>query len=378
MSKVKVFHIVTVAKSVPLMDGQIEYLNRKNKLDVHVVASSGKELSKYPKSKVHILDMEREIKIYKDIVSLIKMVILMLKERPYIVNSGTPKGGLLGMIGAFITRRPVRIYTVRGLRLETVQGLKYKILYLTEKIAMSCATDIISISESLKDKVIELGLAKEDKIKILGYGSSNGLNFEKYNLEDNKIDISIKRKIQNKFVLGFVGRITKDKGITELLETFKNVTKDHEDIVLLIIGSIETGDPISKEELNFIHNTQNIIHINHTTNPVCYYNNIDLLIFPTHREGFGNVSIEAQALKVPVVTFNVTGAKDTVINNKTGYIVEKGDIATLTNRVNHLIENPDIRKEFGKNGREWVMSTFSNEIIWKDLEKLYNDLLKNK
>lgn len=131
------------------MNGQIEYLRNKG-FDVHIVSSAGKEQNAYPKDIVHAINMEREISIKQDLISLFKMTKLFLKEKPLIVNSGTPKAGLIGTLAAFITRRPVRIYTVRGLRLETVHGFKYKILYAMEKLAMFCATDVIAISESLK------------------------------------------------------------------------------------------------------------------------------------------------------------------------------------------------------------------------------------
>ncbi|RIL97086.1 glycosyltransferase family 1 protein, partial [Staphylococcus equorum] len=164
MKKKKIFHLVTVSKSIPLMKGQIEFL-RNQGLDVHIVSDDGKELRSYDKEISHNIPMKREISLLSDFKSLIKMVKLFYKERPYIVNSGTPKAGLIGTLAAFITRRPIRIYTVRGLRLETVSGLKYKLLYLMEKIAMFCATDIIAISQSLKEKIVLSNLANDNKIK---------------------------------------------------------------------------------------------------------------------------------------------------------------------------------------------------------------------
>lgn len=372
---IKVFHIVTVSKSISLMEGQVEFLN-KNHYDVHLVSSKGNELSKYNQLKVHPIKMFREISLINDFKSLINMIILFTKEKPIIINSGTPKAGLIGTLAGFITKRPVRIYTVRGLRLETVSGIKYKILYTMEKLAMLCATDVIAISDSLKDKIIDLGLVKEGKVRVLGRGSSNGLNLEKFDLKANKIDGKIKGKIKNKFVIGFVGRITKDKGISELLEAFRKINEKHDECILLIIGSIETGDPVPSQDLNFIKESHQIIHIDHVNNPINYYNNMSVLVFPTHREGFGNVSIEAQALEVPVITYDVTGAKDTVLHNKTGFIVPKEDSNAIFDKLSYFYQNEDKRTEFGQNGRKWVFENFSNETIWKELLKLYNDRIK--
>lgn len=372
---IKVFHIVTVSKSISLMDGQVDFLN-KNNYDVHLVSSKGSELNKYDQSKVHSIKMFREISLINDFKSLINMVNLFVKEKPTIINTGTPKAGLIGTLAGFLTRRPVRIYTVRGLRLETVSGIKYKVLYMMEKLAMFCATDIIAISDSLKVKIVDLNLVKNQKIKVLGSGSSNGLNLSEFDLSTTDIPSEIRKRIENKFVIGFVGRITQDKGISELIEAFKRIQSVNNKSVLIIIGSLETGDPISDNDLNFIKNNADVIHINHVENPVNYYNNMDVLVFPTHREGFGNVSIEAQALEVPVITYNVTGAKDTVVNEHTGFIVEKNDINAIYEKLLYFIQNEDIRIKFGEKGRKWVFENFSNKMIWKELLNFYNSRVK--
>ncbi|WIL69382.1 MULTISPECIES: glycosyltransferase family 4 protein [Staphylococcus] len=375
MKNQKVFHLVTVSKSIPLMKGQIEFLREKG-FNACIISSNGKEIRKYDECAYRIINMQREISILKDIKSLVNLIVLFLKERPLIVNSGTPKAGLLGTIAAFITMRPNRIYTVRGLRLETVTGLKYKILYIMEKIAMMCSTDIIAISDSLKEKIIELGLAKESKITILGQGSSNGLNLKDFNDLNNKIDINIKEQLNNSFVIGYIGRIVKDKGISELIRSFQKLQKLKYNVKLLVVGDFEKANTISEEEIKILKNDTNIIWVNRVDNPVAYFNNMDVFVFPTYREGFGNVSIEAQLLKIPVITTNVTGARDTVINGKTGFIVEKNDVDSIVEKIELLINDDNYRKKLGENGKERVEKSFSNEIIWEDMEKLYTNLLK--
>ncbi|MFH4931095.1 glycosyltransferase family 4 protein [Staphylococcus cohnii] len=375
MKNQKVFHLVTVSKSIPLMKGQIEFLREKG-FNACIISSNGKEIRKYDESAYRIINMQREISILKDIKSLVNLIVLFLKERPLIVNSGTPKAGLLGTIAAFITMRPNRIYTVRGLRLETVTGLKYKILYVMEKIAMMCSTDIIAISDSLKEKIIELGLAKESKITILGQGSSNGLNLKDFNDFNNKIDINIKEQLNNSFVIGYIGRIVKDKGISELIRSFQKLQKLKYNVKLLVVGDFEKANTISEEEIKILKYDTNIIWVNRVDNPVAYFNNMDVFVFPTYREGFGNVSIEAQLLKIPVITTNVTGARDTVINGKTGFIVEKNDVDSIVEKIELLINDDNYRKKLGENGKERVEKSFSNEIIWEDMEKLYTNLLQ--
>lgn len=375
MKQKKIFHLVTVSKSIPLMKGQIEFLREKG-FNACIIASDGKEIRKYDENAYRIVNMQREISILNDIKSLINLIILFIKERPLIVNAGTPKAGLLGTIAAFITMRPNRIYTVRGLRLETVTGLKYKLLYMMEKIAMMCSTDIIAISDSLKEKIVELGLAKENKIKILGYGSSNGINLKDFNISDNLIDVDIKEKLNNSFVIGYIGRIVKDKGISELIKAFQKLQKLNYNVKLLIVGDFEKADSISKEEIDIIKNDNNIVWVNRVENPVAYFNNMDIFVFPTYREGFGNVSIEAQLLKIPVITTNVTGARDTVINEKTGFIVEKNEVESIVEKIELLINDENYRENLGENGKARIEKFFSNDVIWNDLEKMYTDLLQ--
>lgn len=377
MKKRKVFQLITVSKSVYLLKGQIEYL-RKNDINMHLISSEGKELEQYPNDIIHKIEMNREISILKDIKSLLNLICLFIKERPYIVNAGTPKAGLLGMIASYITRRPHRVYTVRGLRLETVSGIKYKILFLMEKIAMFCATDIIAISESLKTRVIELNLNNGKNIIVFGNGSSNGLNLKEYSKNNNKIESDILKKLNGQFVIGYLGRLVKDKGIEDLVKAFKIIEKKYSNVKLLVIGSIEDGDSISKNDLTFILENKNVVYKNHVDNPVNYYNNMDVFIFPTYREGFGNVSIEAQALGIPTITYNVTGAKDTVINNETGFIVEPGDYVKIAEKIELLLINEKLKARMGTKGEEWVNNNFSNEIIWEKMMRFYNFKLKEQ
>ena len=376
LSNKKIFQLVTVSKSIPLMKGQIEYLRDKG-LDVHVVSSKGPEQNTYSSDITHVVNMEREISLKNDLKSLMNMIRLFKKEKPHIVNSGTPKAGLIGTLAAFITRRPVRIYTVRGLRLETATGFKYKILYAMEKLAMFCATDIIAISDSLKNTVIDLKLAKAKKVKVLGYGSSNGLNLTDYNLSKKSLKSSISNSLKNYLVIGYIGRVVKDKGIHELIDAFKIIQKDYK-VKLLVIGSIEKGNPIDYEYFNYLKTNENVILLDHVKNPVNYYNNMDVFVFPTYREGFGNVSIEAQALKVPVITTDVTGAKDTVIDGKTGYLVNKGNVLQIVDKLKLLLDNEELRDKLGNNGRKRVFEMFSNEVIWRELENLYKKKINGR
>lgn len=375
LSNKKIFQLVTVSKSIPLMKGQIEYLRDKG-LDVHVVSSEGPEQNRYSSDITHVVNMEREISLKNDLKSLINMIRLFKKEKPHIVNSGTPKAGLIGTLAAFITKRPVRIYTVRGLRLETATSFKYKILYAMEKLAMFCATDVISVSYSLRDKILELNLTKSDKIMVLGNGSSNGVDLSIYNKENNNIPKSIKKELSTNFVIGFAGRIVRDKGIYELIEAFKELQNKHLNIKLLVLGDFEKSNSISKKDYNYLVNNKDVILTGHVNSTANYFNHIDVLVLPTYREGFSNVSIEAQAVGIPVITTNATGAIDTVEDGVTGFIVEKGNINEIVKNIETLLKNQHLKEQMGENARKRVEEYYSNEVVWTFLENMYKDYIK--
>lgn len=375
MKNSKVIHMVTVAKSLELMKGQLEYLQEKG-YNVGILSSPGSELERLEfKNKIPV-PMEREINIFQDIKSLIKLVSILYKEKPEILNTGTPKAGLLGIVASFITRVPNRIYTLRGLKLETAHGLKRKVLWLTEKIACLLATNVICISPSLRDEAVKLKLVKKEKVIILGSGSSNGVALKNYpaaeTILEEVTELKSQLKINNKeFVMGFVGRIVRDKGINELIETFKNIRQKYKNVKLLMLGSFENGDPVNYNTRYEIENNINIIHVGHVEDPSIYYYLMDVLVFPTYREGFGNVSIQAQAAETPVITTNATGAVDTVINKETGYIVPIKNITEIVNKTTYLIENEDVKLRMGAKGRERVIDNFDSKVIWEEMNCLY-------
>jgi glycosyltransferase involved in cell wall biosynthesis len=378
MGRIRVLHAVTVSKSLKLMKGQLSYL-KKLGYEVSVVSSPGKEIDTFAEmEKVNIkqIKMAREISPLSDIISLIKVIRYLLKYRPHIVNTGTPKAGLLLSVAAWLTRVPIRIYTVRGLRLETTYGYKRKILLFTERIACLCSHRVIAVSESLKKRMIELKLAPEKKIIVLGSGSSNGIQVSKVQeLSKTNIDISLE---PDSFKIGFVGRITKDKGVIELLQAFRNVRKKYNNIKLLILGDFETGDPIPDSERRYIETDPNILFLGFQQNPFPYYKFMDIFVLPSHREGFANVCLEAALFELPIITTNATGAIDTVIDGKTGLIYEVGNVKQLEEKIEFLIRNPEIRKKMGIEGKKWVTKEFPSERIWNALDNLYKTLLQEK
>jgi len=381
-SRYKIIHMVTVSDSVKLMKGQLAYLKNCG-YDVTVVSSPGERLyqaSKEEDFKAKAINMERTIAPFKDLLSLLKVISYFIKVRPHVCNAGTPKAGLLGMLAAWLTRVPFKVYTIRGLPFEGARGIKRKILILSEKVACACADKVICISPSIKDTAIDYKLTQKNKTIVFGSGSSNGLQLEKYIYNDD-IDLQVK-EIQAKyslknyeFIIGYVGRINNFKGVRELVEAFELLQRKYQNIALMLIGRKETKDPIPTEVEQRINDNPNIIEVGYANDPIPYYYAMDILAFPTYREGFGNVSIEAQATGTPVVATNATGVIDTVVNNETGFLVNVKDIEGLKDAIEKFIVDPKIISEMGEKAKNRVFNEFDSHIIWEGIARLYNDNL---
>ncbi len=378
----KIIHIVTNSISLGLMRGQLNFL-RESGFAVTVISSPGKELTEVEHKEnvsIHPVKMAREISIFQDLCSLIHLIFVLLKLRPQLINVGTPKAGLLGSIAGWLTRVPVRIYTLHGLRLETTKGVKRFILQLTEKIACACSHKVLCVSHSLRDKVVELGIVKKEKTIILGAGSCNGLNtnrFKSTNLLRSNIRF-LKKKLnihKEDRIIGFVGRMTRDKGLNELIQAFNILKETIPRLKLLLIGDFEQSDLPSVEVISQIKQDPTIIFNGTVHDPIPYYYLMDIFVLPTYREGLPNVPLEAAAAGKPVITTNATGAVDTVIDGETGYIVPIGNVTDLVNRISELLHNPSLCKNFGFNGRKRIVKEFRAEEVWKKLKCFYQDLL---
>lgn len=378
----KVIQAVTVSESLYFMKGQMSYLASSG-FEVKAMSSSGRNVQRFEQVEgVQVLqvDMEREISLFKDFLSLVKCIQIIRKEKPDIVNAGTPKAGLVVTLAAYICGVPIRIYNIRGLRLETTNGLKRQILIAAEKVAAAAATHCLAVSESLKTRVTEFGLAPEEKISVLGKGSGDGFEISEFK-KSIEIETEINAK-QREFgltdqhiVLGFVGRMTKDKGIAELVVSFLKLHEMHPNLRLLIVGDYEDADPVDEKVKKEIRENPYIIHAGYQMNPVPFFHMMDIFVFLTKREGFGNVAIEAALTKTPVIVADVTGARDTVVDGQTGFLVDPENPEDILEKLELLILAPELRHRMGEQGEKWAVENFSNETMWKELERYYQSCL---
>lgn len=378
----KIIHMVTSPGSVGLMKGQLSFLKDAG-YDVTVIASPGERLNEASKKegfKVKAISMERTISPFKDLLALLRVIFYFMQARPSVCNAGTPKAGLIGMLAAWVTRVPFKVYTIRGLPFEGAHGIKRKILILTEKVACACADKVICISPSILDKAIDYKLTSKDKTVIFGSGSSNGLQLDNYvynkDIELKVKEIRKKHQLESyKFIIGYVGRINNFKGVEELVKAFELLQEKYQDIALMIIGNKETKDPISSEIEQRIRNNPHIIEVGYVNDPIPYYYLMDILAFPTYREGFGNVSIEAQAVGTPVVITNATGVIDTVVDQETGFLVNVKDVDGLKEAIEKFIADQSLISTMGKKAKARVFKEFDSRIIWEGIDRLYKENL---
>jgi glycosyltransferase involved in cell wall biosynthesis len=382
---INVLHAVTSPLSLVLLRGQVTHLKAVGFRPV-ILCGSGKgeeDIRLVESVPTFTIPMEREIAPFRDFVSLIRISRFLWRLRPQICNTGTPKAGLLVGIGAWVARVPCRIYTLRGLRLETATGLKRRVLILTERIACACAHRVVCVSPSLRQKAVLLGLVRQEKTVLLGLGSSNGIDITCYEPTKERSEAAVKIRHElglspTQQIIGYVGRLTRDKGIREMLAAFALVRKSSPNSVLLLIGSYGKADALPLELRSEIESGVGIIHLHFISQIAPYYLLMDVLVLPTYREGFPNTILEAQAAGCPVVTTQATGAIDAVVSGVTGLTVPVGDSLALAGSLLELLGNSGRRLKMGNAARVRVNREFQQNVIWGALVCLYREMLQDR
>jgi glycosyltransferase involved in cell wall biosynthesis len=304
------------------------------------------------------IPMQREIAPLADLVSLLRLWLLMVRLRPDLVEFSTPKAGLLGTLAATLCGVPQRVYMLRGLKCETSSGLKRTLLFAAERLAAACAHVVLCNSDSLRAQALALRLAPEKKLRLLGQGSSNGVDIQRYSPGVSRVrdQLGIPRKAK---VVGFVGRLTCDKGLPELIDAFETILSAEPSAHLLLVGWFDAAEDALNYELRArILRHSRIDCTGFVANTAPYYRAMDVLVLPTWREGFPNAVLEAAASGIPVVTTVSTGARDSVVPEVTGLLVPPGYPEALSEAVLKIILDPQRQRRMGKAARAWILEHY--------------------
>ncbi|UQN09562.1 glycosyltransferase family 4 protein [Deinococcus sp. QL22] len=378
--KPTLMYLLTIPQSALwYLRGQLAEMQRRGYETVFVssVGDGGElaEVSRQEGVRTFPLEVSREIDPVRDLRSMWQLHQIMLKTRPDIVNFGNPKTGLVGGIVSALWRVPVRVYTLHGLRLETSVGVKRQLLVWTERLTMLCAHQVVAVSPSLRERSLALGLVSPERIITLHHGSVNGIRemrIEHAKVQALRLELGLPEEA---LVYGFVGRLTRDKGIRELVAAFHHLHQMYPQARLLLVGDFETGDPVDDTTRHQIETTDTIISAGYASDVVPYYGLIDVLVLPTYREGFPTVALEGAALGLPLITTDATGARDAVQEQVTGLRVAVGDVDDLARAMKRLAHDEPLRRRLGQQGKAWVQQDFAQERLWQEWDTLYQQLL---
>ncbi len=319
------------------------------------------------------LPMKRAISPLNDLRSLLALWLLLLRIRPYVVEFSTPKAGLLGSIASLLANVPCRIYLLRGLKLETAHGLKRRVLLLAERIAAACAHHILCNSESLKALAVQLRIAPAAKISVLADGSSSGVDLVRFCPGHSCVRDALEIPRHAK-VFGFAGRLTRDKGIAEFLLAFERLQHDAIPCYALLVGWFDEAEDELEDELKArLRNHPRIRLTGYVADTAPYYRAMDIFVLPTRREGFPNAILEAAATRLPVISSLCTGARDAVVPEVTGLLVEPGNVDALTDAMSKLLCEESRCLRMGAAARIWVERHYSMDRVLAEHVDFYKN-----
>jgi glycosyltransferase involved in cell wall biosynthesis len=377
----KILHVVNISFVIPYYFGdQIKYFNKK-KYKVHIVCSPAANLISLSNKFRFIpkeIKISRKINISSDIIAFFQLFFYIRKHKFNTVIGHTPKAALLSLMASFLNNVPNRIYFRHGLMYETSTGIKKFILLFIERLTSYLSTKVICVSQSVLNISITQKLSKPTKIILLNAGTCNGIEtefiFNRTKLDLNRIE-ELKTQLKVKkddIIIGFVGRLAKDKGIKELIEAWEILKYNYKNIKLLLIGPIEERDSIENDLIFKIHNDNTIITIGFVEETNYYYSLMNIFILPSYREGFPTVVLEASSMELPIITTKATGCIDSILEGKTGLFCNINSIS-IARSIEYYINNENICKSHGINGRKFVIENFNQEKIWHKLEQLYSN-----
>jgi glycosyltransferase involved in cell wall biosynthesis len=383
----KLVRITTIPLSLDkLLTGQLKYMN-DNHFDVYMISSWSENfpsIAQRESSKCLTVNMTRTISPFKDIVSLIRLIRVLNKLRPSIVHTHTPKAGLLGMLASWITKVPIRLHTVAGLPLMEATGFKRKILERVEWLTYYCAVKVYPNSKNLKEFILKNNFCTSNKLKVIGNGSSNGINTSHFKLNPSisQEGEEVKKKFsitEANFTFIFIGRLVKDKGIEELVDAFSLLNNLYPDSRLLLVGPFEhERDPLSSNCLQEIKNSNAILSAGFQNDVRPYLAISNALVFPSYREGFPNVPMQAGCFDLPSIVTDINGCNEIIENEINGLIIPSKDTEALQKAMTRIMEDKLLYGKLQSNARKMIVERYDQTYFWSLLLQEYHGQLNEK
>ena len=372
----KLIRISTIPVSLEtLLKGQLKMLSEH--YEVVVVSSPGermKVLEEREGVRTVSIPMERRISLVKDFMSLLRLIILFAKERPDMVHSITPKAGLLSMLAAWITRVPVRMHTFTGLVFPTATGKMQKLLIVMDRLTCFCATHINPEGEGVKRDLINYNITSKP-LHVIANGNVNGIDLEYFDRTPEVMEKAYSYKKEGTFTFCFVGRMVKDKGINELVHSFLRLYQDDARVRLLLVGPFEKElDPVLPEVEEQILHHPGICFMGFQSDVRPFLAASDALVFPSYREGFPNVVIQAGAMGIPAIVTDINGCNEIVLPDRNGMIIPTKNEQALYEAMKYFAFHSVEVEKMATNARPLIVSRYEQRMVWNALLAEYKSI----
>lgn len=385
MTKPKLIRITTVPLSLDkLLEGQLRYMTSHYEVvAVSSEASYLKRVAEREEVRYHPVAMTRKITPFQDLKAVYQLYCFFQSEKPFIVHTHTPKAGLVGMLAARLAGVPHRLHTVAGLPLLEANGIKRLILNAVERLTAFCATKVYPNSKALCHIMIQERLAPAQKLSVIGAGSSNGIAtayFSKCHFSPESLaELRETIGLSSAFTFVFVGRIVADKGIHELVAAFQALHEKGVACQLLLVGPLEPElDPLQATTLEVITEHPHIFTTGYQNDVRPYFALADTLVFPSYREGFPNVVLQAGAMELPAIVSDINGCNEIVEHGVNGLIVPVKTVQPLFNAMHTMVTDLDLRNQMQANTRSSITERYEQQVIWEAILEEYRTFDRNE
>jgi glycosyltransferase involved in cell wall biosynthesis len=372
----RLVHLTTVPTTLNFLSGQAGFLRRRG-FTVSAISSPGPELARYRDAEAvdcFGIPMQRGIAPLRDGLALLRVWALLRRLRPDIVDAHTPKAGLLGMAAAWLAGVPVRIYHVHGLRFVTTRGVRRAVLRGADRAASRLSTRVLCVSHSISWVASAADLAPDEKMAVLLSGSINGIDADRFrpaSPDERRAARALLGISPAARVVGFVGRLVREKGLVELAAAWRALRDEMPDLRLVLVGPFEQRDAVPKAVRQALESDPRVLAVGVDLDTPKYYRALDVVALPTYREGFGMVCLEAAAMGLPVVASRIPGCSDAVVDGVTGALVPPRDVVQLTGALRAYLNDAPLRERHGAAARERALRDFQQERLWAVLHQEY-------